>query len=201
MRKAPKAGRFRRSAKNFFRRLSSLGLIAIILWLGVSPRVFSADASMTESQVKALCLFNFAKYVTWPTEAFSGANAPFYFGVIGQSKLAADLKNAVNHKFIDGHRIEIVEPENEADWRKCHLVFIGAAETGRVREILDKIRTLPLLTVGESGTFAEAGGIINFVKKENKVRFEVDLNAARLARLQISSKLLSLADVVRGKQQ
>ena len=58
---------------------------------------------------------------------------------------------------------------------------------------------MPVLTVGESSQFTRNGGIINFMKKENTVRFEVDLNAAQLARLQISSKLLKVADIVHGK--
>ncbi|HLP76056.1 MAG TPA: YfiR family protein, partial [Candidatus Paceibacterota bacterium] len=97
------------------------------------------------------------------------------------------------------HSIIVLEPENEAEWSKCQILFVGGSDKGRIQSVLNKVRNLPLLTVGEAEPFAEAGGIINFVKKENKVRFEVDLAAARLAKLEISSRVLVLADVVRGK--
>ncbi|MBC8097745.1 MAG: YfiR family protein, partial [Akkermansiaceae bacterium] len=99
-----------------------------------------------------------------------------------------------------GHPVRVVEPKNGAEWAQCHVLFIDASEKERLQEIIPKVKNLPVLTVGESDEFLEAGGIIKFIKKENKVRFEVDLNASRLAGLQISSKLLSLAEVVRGKQ-
>lgn len=175
-------------------------LAAMLVWLALAARVFSADTPITESQVKALCLFNFAKYVTWPTEAFCETNAPLRIGVIAQSKLAADLAGAARGKSINGHPVEVLEPQTEAEWAQCQVLFIGASEKEHLEEIFSKVKKLPVLTVGESEAFAEAGGVIKFIKKENKVRFEVNLNASREAGLQISSKLLSLADVVRGKQ-
>jgi hypothetical protein len=68
-----------------------------------------------------------------------------------------------------------------------------------MREILDKARSLPILTVGEDNAFAQNGGIINFVLKNGNVRLEVDLAAARQAGLTIHSRLLAVADVVKGK--
>ena len=66
---------------------------------------------------------------------------------------------------------------------------------------MGKIKTRPVLTVGETDQFMEQGGVINFVKKEGKVRLEINLDAARQAKLEISSKLLNVADVVKGKSK
>jgi hypothetical protein len=64
---------------------------------------------------------------------------------------------------------------------------------------LDKASALPILTVGEDEAFAQNGGIINFVLKNGNVRLEIDLAAAKKAGLTISSRLLAVADVVKGK--
>ncbi|MBC8097139.1 MAG: YfiR family protein [Akkermansiaceae bacterium] len=112
---------------------------------------------MTESQVKALFLFNFAKYVSWPAGAFSETNAPLVIGVIGQSKLAADLKSAATGKSIIGHPVRVVEPKNGAEWAQCHVLFIDASEKEHLQEIILKVKNLPVLTVGESDLFQVAG--------------------------------------------
>ena len=160
----------------------------------------SAQApKITEYQVKALCLYNFSKYVDWPASAFPQADAPITIGLLGDNKFGSALENAVAGKIIGGRKIVIQPVKNEADWGKCNILFISASENRRLAEILDKVKTLPVLTVGESSEFTHNGGIINFMKKEDTVRLEVDLNAAQLARLQISSKLLKVADTIHGK--
>jgi hypothetical protein len=58
-----------------------------------------------------------------------------------------------------------------------------------------------VLTVGETEDFAEDGGMIAFLVEENKIRFEINLEAADKAKLKISSKLLALAKTVIGNQK
>jgi hypothetical protein len=76
---------------------------------------------------------------------------------------------------------------------------MGSSEKKRLAEILARIKALPSLTVGETDHFAQQGGVIGFIKREGKVRLEINLEAARQAGLQLSSKLLSVADSVTGK--
>jgi hypothetical protein len=100
---------------------------------------------------------------------------------------------------IDGRKIVVMPISSEEDWRKCQILFISASEKRREAEILKHLKSRPILTVGESDQFTQDGGVINFMMRDGKVRFEVDLNAARESGLVISSKLLKLADNVRGK--
>jgi len=78
-------------------------------------------------------------------------------------------------------------------------VFVSHSEASRMSGIMDKAGALPILTVGEDDSFARNGGIINFVLKNDKVRLEIDLAAAKKAGVTISSKLLAVADAVKGK--
>jgi hypothetical protein len=142
---------------------------------------------------------HFAKYVDWPAQAFAETNSPIMVGVIGENKFGDDLKDAMAGRSIDGRNIEMMPIANEDDWRKCQILFIGASEKRHQAEILKRLKSLPILTVGEADGFTQEGGVINFMNKDGKVRFEVDLNAARADGLVISSKLLSLADTVWGK--
>ena len=80
--------------------------------------------------------------------------------------------------------------------KKCHLLFICSSENDDLPDILNIVKNNNVLTVGETGDFLKTGGIINFLLEENKVRFEINLIAARDAKLTIRSQLLRLAQRV-----
>jgi len=154
---------------------------------------------MSESQVKALCLYNFAKYVEWPASAFPDSSTPITIGVLGTDALAETLRSVVKGKVLNGRPLAIQSLRTQEESRKCHVLFVSSAENKRLEEILRPIKSSPVLTVGEGGQFGQAGGMISFVVRGGKVRFEIDLGAANQTGLQISSKLLNLADAVHGK--
>ena len=168
------------------------------LFFRVVP-VAGGEVTMTEYQVKALFLLNFTKYVDWPAAAFDGTNAPIVIGVCGEDEFGGALTNAVAGKTISGRQIVVQPVGKDADPGKCQMLFISDSEKDRLGEILNKVKALPVLTVGETDQFVERGGMINFVIKEGRVRLEINLDAARRANLEISSKLLGVADVVKGR--
>jgi hypothetical protein len=172
--------------------------VCLGLWAGVCL-VGRAEGSLTEYQVKALFLLNFIKYVDWPPSAFAGSNTPMTIGLYGESKLGEALKTAVAGKVVDGRTIVIRQIQGADDFSPCHILFVSDAESSRMGRILDKASALPILTVGEDAAFAQNGGIINFVLKNGNVRLEIDLTAAKRAGLTIRSRLLAVADVVKGK--
>ena len=176
--------------------------IAMAVWFGLlagSNHGFCAETPLTEYQVKSLFLLNFARYVNWPSDVFTAPDAPFEIGVLGEGKFGGELAKTVEGKSVQGRPILIRQIQTPEDSGKCHILFIGASEKAGLVEILNRIKTRPVLTVGETDQFMEQGGVINFVKKEGKIRLEINLVAARQANLQISSKLLKVADVVKGK--
>jgi hypothetical protein len=177
------------------------GLMVLLGLLAAPNRSICGDApSLTEYQVKALFLLNFTKYVEWPAETFESADSAFKIGVVGEDRFGEDLKKAMTGKMVNGRAITVQQLGKEVDGSKFQILFISASEKNRLREILDKVKTTPVLTVGETEQFTQSGGVINFTKKDGKVRLEINLDAAHGAKLQLSSKLLGVADVVRGKQ-
>ena len=179
------------------RMLAGLAFVAVLL---CGEGLVAADAPVaSEAQVKAVFLYNFTKYVDWPTEAFARTNSPLLIGVLGDGTISEELKKVIVDKTVNGRKIMIQETGKEEDWPKCQIIFISSAEKARLPAILAKIKTLPILTVGEAGGFLDQGGIINFTKKDDRIRLEIGLEAARLAKVQISSQLLSVADTVKGK--
>lgn len=185
-----------RTTKLFGRARVLLGLMA---WLSAANFGVSGEPPATEYQVKALFLFNFAKYVEWPAAVFTNDAAPITIGVLGTDPFGDNLQHAVAGKTINGRTFIIKHLAADADPGGCQILFISDSEAARLGEILDKAGALPILTVSEGEVSAAKNGIIKFLLKEGKVRLEIDLTAARKARLTISSRLLAVADVVKGK--
>jgi hypothetical protein len=174
-------------------------LLALIAWLLGSGAGFCSDSAFTEYQVKALFLMNFTKYVDWPATAFAGMDAPFIIGVYGENNFGEDLPKAVAGRMVNGRSIVIREIDRPNDLVQCQVLFISRSAEKKQGEILSQLKGSPVLTVGESEAFTAQGGAINFVMKDGKVRLEINLPAAQQANLQLSSKLLNVADRVNGK--
>ncbi|HEU5123058.1 MAG TPA: YfiR family protein [Verrucomicrobiae bacterium] len=164
-----------------------------ILWLWTVVPAAAQDVSPTEYQLKAAFLFNFAKFVDWPSAAFTNSAAPLVIGVLGQDPFGKDLENTVRNKNISGRSIVARTVGSIPDARQCHILFISNSESKRLREILEGLRGASVLTVGENEKFFVSGGMVNFVVEGRKIRFQINDAAAKAAGLKISSKLLSLA--------
>jgi hypothetical protein len=176
-----------------------VGVLVILMLFGADAPVAADAPPASEAQVKAVFLFNFAKYVDWPPTAFPSAAAPIVIGVLGDDPFGANLPHIVEGKIVNGHSFVIKHFAADSELNGCHILFICHSEAFRMEEILGKAGALPILTVGEDDQFAQDGGIISFVLKNGKVRLQINLTSAKKAGLSISSKLLAVADSVKGK--
>ena len=154
-----------------------------------------------EQRVKVAFLFNFAKFVEWPREALAEEQAVFILGVLGDDPLAESLERTLLDKEIQGRSVQVRRFRKVEDLSTCHLLFVGARVAGRLPRVLQALGGRPVLIVGESEGFARRGGIINLVYAGDETRFEINPDAAERARLQISSRLLSLARIIRDRDE
>lgn len=156
----------------------------------------SAQSTADEYQLKAAFLFHFTQYVEWPAEATGEDNSPFLICIVGEDPFQNSLEDAIKGKLVVGKAAKIRHIRQVEDGQKCHLIFLGNNESGRVSQLPESLKHAPVLTVGESADFLKNGGIIRFCMEGNKVRFEVSQEAAQGANLKISSRLLLLAKSV-----
>ncbi len=168
-------------------------MVAVVLCV---LTVVTQAQSATEYQVKAAFLFNFAKFVEWPADAFASADAPLQICVLGQDPFGHDFEQTIEDKTVNGHRLEIIHPSGVPQARACQIIFVAASEGPHLREILRDLRGASVLTVGDAAGFARMGGIINFVLDDSRVRFEINLKAAERAHLKLSARLLTVAKLI-----
>lgn len=170
-----------------------VGCLLVLGLLGISLGGPVQAQTSSEYQVKAAFLYNFAKFVDWPGDAFGHSNAPLVIGVIGDDPFGGALDQAINGKSIGGRSLAVRRLKWDQDPRSCHILFISSSEQKHLPQIIQSLRGASVLTVGDMGQFNQQGGIINFILEASKVRFEINSRGADQARLKISSKLLALA--------
>ena len=162
--------------------------------LALAP--WPARAESREYEIKAAFLINFIQFVVWPTNAFTNEEAPFCVGVIGEDPFGSALDQTVQGETVNHHKIVVKRWQRVEDCKDCQLVFVSKSENKRVPEILAKIDSHPVATVSEVAGFAKQGGMINFYREQNKVRFEINPASAEKSGLKISSQLLRLGKIV-----
>jgi hypothetical protein len=174
-------------------RKSIVFFLSAFLLLGLCSQA-GAQQNL-EYKIKAAFLYNFAKFVEWPNLKNADPSLPFVLGVLGDDPFGSEL-DVIQNKIINGRRISIKRFSSLNDYEPCHILFINPGEKNILKETLLWLKNKDALTVGDAADFAKAGGMIGFVQKQKKVRFEINIAAAENKGLSISSNLLKLATIV-----
>jgi hypothetical protein len=151
--------------------------------------------------VTAAVLFNFVKFVEWPVDAFHESSSPLALCVLGDDAIADSLDAVVQGEKLNGRPLVVRRLSDARPVRECHVVFIGPLETGRLPDVLGRLAASNVLTVGEGDRFLDQGGMIRLFLEQNRLRFDVNLDAAERSHLKLSSKLLRLARAVNPQRR
>ena len=171
--------------------------VHVILLLAAAIDARAQAPAFDEYQVKAAFLYNFAKFVEWPPSSFVKASDPIEFCIVGQNPFGSTLEEMVQNKKIGDRAFLVRRLPDTQQAGKCQILFIGAADSKRTASLLDTLKGATILTVGETEDFTALGGMIGFKLDGTRVRIQVALETAERHRLRISSKLLSLAEIVK----
>jgi hypothetical protein len=178
-------------------RLILLG-IAMLLWKHGDQRAFAQ--SMNEYQVKAAYLYNFAKFIQWPPEAFANDQSPLFLCIVGADPFGQPLDGIAQGKMINGRALIVRRTTNLDDLKACQIVFSGSGDKKRLSDLLRRLKGSSALAVGESRDFTGMGGSIQFYLEDDRIRFSINVDALQRAHLTASSKLLALAKIVHDQE-
>ncbi len=184
-----------------FARISRAGWICLLL-LGLNlffSYFANAQQVSKEYQLKAAFLYNFTKFIDWPTNRFADAEAPIVIGVLGANPFGGELAKAVEGRTQAGRTFVVTNLSSAAASTNVHLLFVTPAAESQIVDHLSDLHQAGVLTVGETKGFAASGGIITFTTEADRIRFEINLTEAEHGNIRISSKLLQLAKTVRRK--
>lgn len=176
------------------RRRTAATVLALVLgWLSTP----AARAASLEYAVKANYLYKFAPFVDWPPRAFDGQSSPLVVCVAGDDPFGDTLDSAVRGQTVAGHPVVVRRMAAVAANPACHVLYLGHLHGQSVTEALALTRGAPVLTVTDPAQ-GSAGGAIQFVLKDGRVRFALDVARAQAGGLALSSKLQALAVSLKG---
>lgn len=169
-------------------------LLLLVQCFGVSllaGRAYGQTAD--ELQIKAVFIYNFTQFIEWPPESFESPQDPFIIGVLGENVFGKYLEEAVADERYKSRPIVVRYYATQKDVGHCHILYVGSLPNP------NKGTKRPMLTIGERNDFMEQNGLLRFYTEGNKVRIEINQQAASDAGLTISSKLLQLSTIYRQK--
>jgi len=176
---------------------SALLYAAILLCLitGLLRQAMAADEQSLEYQVKAAFLLNFTKFTEWPGSVFPSPTSPFTICIMGTDPFGSSLEQLTRGEAVNGHRIAIERIKRGSRPQACQVLFMSRVEKGSGAVLADL--GSGVLTVGEGDGFLQDGGMISFVIENRRTRFDVNPTTAEAAGLKLSSRLLSVARLVK----
>lgn len=154
-----------------------------------------ATPAQSSSLLKVAYLYNFAKFVEWPPEAFAESQTSFTLCVLGTDSFVGALPS-IQGKPIKNRTLSVQYFTRITTSEPCHILFVSVSEMHQVDHIVASLQDHPVLTVADMETFTRSGGMINFITEAHKVHFAVNVKAAQRSGLHIRSKLLKLARIV-----
>lgn len=175
---------------------SALVVLAATVCVPIDARAQSASVTA----VKAAFIFNFARFTEWPDDVLPDG-ARLEMCVDGDALVAEALEQAIQHRRIESHELAVRVLAAHDSAVGCHVLFVSAAETGQVPTRLESVRSHAVLSISDNPKFTERGGVIQLRLENERMLFTINVSAAARARLQLSSKLLSLARIHREPPQ
>ena len=172
-------------------------MLGLLIGIGLPANIYAG--TVEEYFVKAALVFNFARFTDWPLDTLVDSPETFNIGVIGDDTILKAF-DGINGKSLKGRRIIVKRVRRMQKSDTCDLLFVSGSKRSILPKIFAAVKGKPVLTIGEMSDFTKAGGIINLVKTENRIKFEVNLKAAHQAGLKISSRILKLAIIMSDSQ-
>jgi hypothetical protein len=176
-----------------FGRAAALSLLTILL---LATPTWGQDAGKaTPPRIEAAFLRNFARYVTWPPQAFADDRSPWRICILGNDPFGDVLDETLRGRTEQGRPFVVVRTESPAETRPCHVVFMAVHGGDSRRAALAELANRPVLTVSDAPAFLQEGGMIRFQVSDH-VEFAVNLDRTNSASLRIPTKMLEVAQEV-----
>ncbi|MGJ7916692.1 YfiR family protein [Massilia sp. LXY-6] len=153
----------------------------------------------SEEKVEAAYLHKFLNYAEWPPAAFAQADSPYVIGVAGDDTVADELARIAAGRSVNNRGVIVKRLLPGDTLNGLHMLFVGRGERARLAQWLRQAKGRPILTVSAGDGGLEQGSIINFRLVDDRVRFEVALDASEQSGIHLNSRLFSVAtNVVKG---
>jgi hypothetical protein len=148
---------------------------------------FTWAQAVSDLELKAAFLVNFAQFVEWPPES-----GPVVIGIAANTALTAAVATAGRGRVIRGRALEARWLATGDSAEGAHVLFIGDLSPDDASALLGPVHG-PVLTVGETTRALRAGAIVRIFLEDRRMRFQINRKQAEASGVVISSRALLLA--------
>jgi len=170
-------------------------LAALVAVLLGSQAGLESQGAVTQPALKAAFLYNFAKFAQWPGDPVP--SSPITLCVLDDASVEDALGQLVNGGLVNGRAVTILRGTHNRSLRGCHVLYFGDTDPGRAIAILDELKNAAVLTVADGDQFPRNGGMVGLFIEDGRMRFAINADAAQRVGVRLSSRLLSLAKLVK----
>ena len=159
------------------------------------------DADLEKAaKVKAAFLYNFIKFVEWPSDRSPALTNKATICIAGNNPFGNAL-NTLKSQLSGKLELTVIDKASQDNLPQCHVLFVGNGATDSIKELINESQTNYVLSVSESSDFADKGGVIEMKTVEksiglfssNKINLRINIRAAEHAGLKINPQLLEIA--------
>jgi hypothetical protein len=160
-------------------------------------RLHAQESGPDEFEIRAAMVYNLTRFIDWPSWKSVAPGANFSVCLLGADSSATRIQTLMNGKTVTGRPVTVHRLNKNEDGTTCHIIYVAHSERKRFEEIAPSLTKAAVLTVGDQDWFATEGGIIGLPLIDNRIQIEINLASAQNSSLNVSSKLLRLATVVK----
>ncbi len=184
-----------------FKFFNLLTIYRPLLILVLYAASLCVQAESAEYRVKAAFMEKITDFINWPAiSSVHDETVPFRVCVLGKNPFGGELQEMVNISRIKEKNTELVFlAGNGAAASGCDMLFIAHSKRQQLKQVLEQLDAGSVLTVSDTSNFASQGVMINLIFRDNRIRLEINTQAAQSANFKIGARLLKLASVVRSQ--
>jgi hypothetical protein len=188
-------------AKNFIANAMRIVNFFLLSFFTMAQLSYAQAPQVDEFKLKTAFLYNFSQFIEWPSTSFTSSTSPFFICIVGKNPFGDHLLQ-LESRFHKTHPIQVFLPKTIQEARTCHVLYVDDVRGSFLgREPQKTLGNTSILTVASADDGRESGIAISFVIHAGKVRWILNLDAARTAKLRLSSKLIEVALTVTGEAQ
>lgn len=159
--------------------------VAVVVLAAASAVVWESHAQVSEAELKAAFIYNFALFTEWPQDSLAGGQTLLVCATQDERQLVALRR--LQGKTVAGHQIAVTASAGKTE--RCHVVLYDPD----ARVLTAEAAAAGALTVCDGPQHACADAVVTLLREGDRIRFDVDTARAKARRLSLSSKLLRLA--------
>ena len=171
-------------------------LAAAILTAAPNMLTVVESAAFKPDQVKAAFIYNLTNFVSLPEEKDDSNSSPYIITILGNRSLARNLKLLTRGESFKGRPFVVKHASNPEEVDSCQILFVDRSYESQLPELLNQLTSRCMLTVGDTDSFLQAGGMVGLISRKKRIQIIVNLEAARSCGISFNSKLLRIATII-----